>query len=46
MPVISKVPEYIKALPKVQREAADAAWRDYGEVIICNTREEVAKISG
>lgn len=43
--VIAKVPGYIEALPKVQREAADAAWRDYGEVILCDTREEVATIS-
>lgn len=43
--VIAKVPGYIEALPKVQREAAGAAWRDYGEVVLCDTREEMATIS-
>ncbi len=43
--VIDKVPGYIAALPEVQREAATAAWRDYGEVVLCDTREEVATIS-
>ena len=43
--VIDKIQAYIDALPQVQREAADAAWRDYGEVVLCDTREEVAKIS-
>ncbi|MFT5506211.1 MAG: sulfopropanediol 3-dehydrogenase [Gammaproteobacteria bacterium] len=43
--VIEKMPGYIEALPQIQREAAGAAWRDYGEVILCNTREEVAEIS-
>ena len=26
-------------------DAAGAAWRDYGEVIVCDTREEVAEVS-
>ncbi len=43
--VIAKVPGYIEALPEVQREAATASWRDYGEVVLCDTREEVATIS-
>ncbi|MCP4128476.1 MAG: histidinol dehydrogenase [Gammaproteobacteria bacterium] len=43
--VIEKVPGYIDALPEVQRNAATAAWRDYGEVVLCDTREEVATIS-
>jgi sulfopropanediol 3-dehydrogenase len=43
--VIEKMPGYIEALPQVQREAAGAAWRDYGEVILCDTREEIAEIS-
>ncbi len=43
--VIEKVPGYIDALPEVQRNAATAAWRDYGEVVLCDNREEVATIS-
>lgn len=43
--VIDKMPGYIDALPQVQREAATAAWRDYGEVVLCDTREEMASIS-
>jgi histidinol dehydrogenase len=27
------------------REAADAAWCDYGDVILCHTREEMVEIS-
>lgn len=43
--VIEIMPKHIDSLPQVQREAATAAWRDYGEVILCATREEVATIS-
>ena len=39
------VPRLIDALPPTARDAAGCAWRDYGEVIVCDTREEVAKIS-
>lgn len=35
----------IDALPDVQRAAADAAWRDYGEVVLCDTDEEAARVS-
>lgn len=43
--VIKKMPGYIDALPEVQQEAAAAAWRDYGEVVFCSTREEAARVS-
>ncbi|MCP4388053.1 MAG: histidinol dehydrogenase, partial [Gammaproteobacteria bacterium] len=43
--VIEVMPKHIDSLPQIQREAATAAWRDYGEVILCDTREEVAQIS-
>jgi len=43
--VIERVPVLIAALPATAREAAGAAWRDYGEVILCGTREEVAQVS-
>jgi sulfopropanediol 3-dehydrogenase len=43
--VMSLVPPLIDALPPTARDAAAAAWRDYGEVIVCDTREEVADVS-
>ena len=43
--VIVRVPSLIAALPPVARDAASAAWRDYGEVILCDTREEMAEVS-
>jgi sulfopropanediol 3-dehydrogenase len=43
--VMRRVPALIEALPPTARDAAAAAWRDYGEVIACDTREEVAEIS-
>jgi sulfopropanediol 3-dehydrogenase len=43
--VIARVPALIAALPPTARDAAGAAWRDYGEVIVCGSREEVVQIS-
>ena len=43
--VIKRVPELIAELPELPRENAGAAWRDYGEVILCDTDEEMATIS-
>ena len=43
--VMKRVPELIADLPEVPRTNAEAAWRDYGEVILCDTDEEVATIS-
>jgi sulfopropanediol 3-dehydrogenase len=43
--VMRRVPPLIAALPPTARDAAAAAWRDYGEVIVCDTREEVAQVS-
>ena len=42
---MAKMDGLINALPDTAREAATAAWRDYGEVILCDTREEAAEIS-
>ncbi len=39
------MPGLIAALPDVQRAAAEAAWRDYGEVVLCDTDEEAARVS-
>ena len=37
--------ELIKELPELPRTSAEAAWRDYGEVILCDSNEEMAKVS-
>ena len=43
--VMNKIPELIKDLPELPRVNAEAAWKDYGEVILCENNEEMAKIS-
>jgi sulfopropanediol 3-dehydrogenase len=43
--VMKRVPELIEELPEVPRLSAEAAWRDYGEVILCDTNEEIVKVS-
>ncbi|WP_299878168.1 histidinol dehydrogenase [uncultured Cocleimonas sp.] len=43
--VIEMMPGVIAKLPETARNAATAAWRDYGEVILCDTDEEMAVIS-
>ncbi|AHG63052.1 sulfopropanediol 3-dehydrogenase [Advenella mimigardefordensis] len=43
--VAERIPQLIEQLPGIAREAATAAWRDYGEIIICDTREEVVEVS-
>lgn len=43
--VMSRVPVLIAALPQPARDAAGAAWRDYGEVVLCDTREELVAVS-
>jgi sulfopropanediol 3-dehydrogenase len=39
------VPKLIEKLPPTARDAAGAAWRDYGEVILCDSREELVPVS-
>jgi sulfopropanediol 3-dehydrogenase len=39
------MPELIEALPPTARDAAGAAWRDYGEIVLCDTREEMVEVS-
>ncbi|MGH1358190.1 MAG: histidinol dehydrogenase [Burkholderiaceae bacterium] len=34
----------IADLPELNRESAHAAWRDFGEIILCESREEVAQV--
>jgi sulfopropanediol 3-dehydrogenase len=43
--VMKIVPELIEALPPTARDAAGCAWRDYGEVMVCDTNDEVVEIS-
>jgi sulfopropanediol 3-dehydrogenase len=43
--VMAMIPGLVAALPATARDAAAAAWRDYGEVVFCDTREEMAEVS-
>ena len=43
--VLRRVPALIEKLPPTAREAAGAAWRDLGEVVLCESREEAAQVS-
>ena len=39
------VPALIEDLPELNRDNAYAAWRDYAEIVLCDTREEMAATS-
>ena len=43
--VMLLVPALIEDLPELNRDNAYAAWRDYAEIILCDTREEMAATS-
>jgi sulfopropanediol 3-dehydrogenase len=43
--VMAKMPRLIAALPQMQRQAAEAAWRDYGEILLCDSRDEALAAS-
>ena len=43
--VIARVPALIEALPDLARAAATSAWRDYAEVVVCDSREEAVQVS-
>jgi sulfopropanediol 3-dehydrogenase len=43
--VMDLMPSVIAALPEPARSAATAAWRDYGEVVLVSSREEMVDIS-
>jgi sulfopropanediol 3-dehydrogenase len=43
--VMQLIPPLIEQLPATARDASAAAWRDYGEVIVCATREELVEVS-
>lgn len=40
-----RIPDLIDALPPTARDAAAAAWSDYGEIVLCSTREEMVEVS-
>jgi len=43
--VMAQMDKHINALPETARNAATAAWRDYGEVVLCDTHEEAVQLS-
>ena len=43
--VIELIPKLIADLPEIPRISSEAAWRDYGEVILCDSNEELVSIS-
>lgn len=43
--VMELVPPLIADLPELNSKNAEAAWRDYAEVIVCDSREEMAATS-
>ena len=43
--VTARMPSLIADLPEVQSQAAEAAWRDYGEIALCENREQAAQQS-
>ena len=43
--VADLMPELIADLPEPNRSNADAAWRDFGEIIVCDSREEAVRVS-
>jgi len=43
--VLAEIPAVIDALPALARDAAGAAWRDHGEVILVDDREEACQLA-
>jgi len=43
--VMDQVPEIIAKLPELNRTSAEAAWRDYAQIILCDDREEMAELA-
>ena len=43
--VIKLMPKLISDLPELPRISAEASWRDYGEVILCDNNDELVSIS-
>ena len=43
--VEARIPKLIAELPDTNAQNAAAAWRDHGEIILCDTDEEMAQVS-
>jgi sulfopropanediol 3-dehydrogenase len=43
--VMEEVPRLVEKLPPTARDAAGAAWRDYGEILLCESKEEAVRAS-
>ena len=43
--VIELMPHYLERLAEPNRSTAESAWRDYGEVVVVDTREEAVEVS-
>jgi len=43
--VIALMPKLIADLPEIPKTSSEAAWRDYGEVILCDNNEELVSVS-
>lgn len=43
--VLARMQPLMDTLPALNAENASAAWRDHGEVILCDTREEMAEVA-
>jgi sulfopropanediol 3-dehydrogenase len=43
--VAARIPLLVDALPPTARDAAGAAWHDYGEIVVCDSREEAVLVS-
>ncbi len=43
--VLASIDQRINDLPEIARQAAQSAWKDYGEVILCESDEEAATVS-
>jgi sulfopropanediol 3-dehydrogenase len=43
--VLDLIPSLIRDLPDINAKNAEAAWRDYGEVVLAGSREQAVKLS-
>ncbi len=43
--VTALIPKYIARLPQPNRDSAQAAWNDYGEIALVETNEQAVKVS-
>ena len=43
--VLARIDSRIQMLPETARKAAEAAWRDYGEIVLCDSNEDAAQVS-